>query len=74
MKHKVVELSMVTDETLEEALNHWTDQGWKLDAIHFAMREGSRRPSMAFIVFVEDEDGPLKPESDQVESGDRSLS
>jgi hypothetical protein len=50
--YKVVELSTVTDETLEEALNKMNIEGYSLDAIHFAMREGSRRPSMAFLVFI----------------------
>ena len=50
--YKVVELSTVTDETIEEKLNEMAALGWSLDAIHFAMREGSRRPSMAFLVFV----------------------
>ncbi len=49
---KVVELSTVTDESLEECLNHWSKLGYTLDAIHFAMRESSRRPTMAFVVFV----------------------
>lgn len=49
--YKVVELSTVTDEAIEETLNTWTKQGWILDGIHFAMRESSRRPSMAFVVF-----------------------
>ena len=51
--YKVVELSTVTDETIEEKLNEMAALGWSLDAMHFAMREGSRRPSMAFLVFVE---------------------
>lgn len=51
--YKVVELSTVTDETIEEKLNEMAASGWSLDAMHFAMREGSRRPSMAFLVFVE---------------------
>jgi hypothetical protein len=50
--YKVVELSTVTDETIEEALNRWTALGYTLDAIHFAMRESSRRPTMAFLVFL----------------------
>ena len=54
-RYKVVELSTVTDETLEEALNEWTSKGYTLDAIHFAMRESSRRPTMAFLVFVRPE-------------------
>ncbi|MFO0724859.1 MAG: DUF4177 domain-containing protein [Myxococcota bacterium] len=58
---KVVELATVTDETLEECLNHWTKQGFTLDAIHFAMRESSRRPTMAFVVFLRPE--PSSPAS-----------
>lgn len=54
-RYKVVELSTVTDETLEDALNTWTAKGFTLDAIHFAMRESSRRPTMAFLVFVRPE-------------------
>lgn len=50
--YKVVEVSNVTDEALEEALNTWTQQGFKLDGIHFAMRESSKRPAMAFLVFT----------------------
>ena len=51
-RYKVVELAIVTDQTLEEALNAWTEQGWQLDSIQFAMREASKRPAMAFILFV----------------------
>ena len=49
---KVVELSSVTDLEIEEVLNQWTAQGWTLDSIQFAMRESSKRPSMAFISFT----------------------
>ena len=51
-RYKVVEVTTVTDETLEEALNTWTAEGWLLDGIHFAMRESSKRPAMAFVIFV----------------------
>lgn len=50
--YKVVELSTVTDEALEETLNTWTQKGYVLNGIHFAMKESSRRPSMAFVVFT----------------------
>lgn len=50
--YKFVELSVVTDETLEENVNEWVGKGWQLDSIHFAMRESSKRPAMAFIAFV----------------------
>lgn len=52
LKYKVVELSNVTDESLEEALNEWTAQGWQFDGIQFAMRESSKRPAMAFVLFT----------------------
>jgi hypothetical protein len=52
---KVVELSSVTDLEIEEVLNQWTAQGWTLDSIQFAMRESSKRPSMAFISFTRDD-------------------
>ena len=51
-EYKVIESATVTDNNLEEILNHWTSQGWTLDGMHFAMREASKRPSMAFILFT----------------------
>jgi len=50
--YKVIETSDVTDSALEQILNEWTAAGWKLESMHFAMRESSRRPSMAFLLFV----------------------
>jgi hypothetical protein len=50
--YKVVELSIVTDETIQDILNTWTGQGWTFDSLHFAMGTGSKRPAMAFIFFV----------------------
>jgi hypothetical protein len=51
-QYKVVELSTVTDETIERAVNHWVGQGWQFDQIQFVVRDASRRPSMAFVFFV----------------------
>ena len=51
-QYKVVELSTVSEETIEEALNEWTRKGWQFDALQFAMRESSKRPAMAFLVFT----------------------
>jgi hypothetical protein len=51
-KHKVVELSMVSDEEIEAALNEWTAKGWTFDSMQFAMRDSSKRPAMAFITFI----------------------
>lgn len=53
---KVVELSSVTDSDIEHVLNEWTAKGWTLDNIQFAMRESSKRPSMAFVSFTREEE------------------
>ena len=55
LQYKVVELCTVSEETIEESLNHWTGQGWRFDTLQFAMRESSRRPAMAFVVFTREE-------------------
>jgi hypothetical protein len=52
IRYKVVETSDVTDLELERVLNETTLQGWKLDTIQFAMRDSSKRPAMAFLVFT----------------------
>ncbi len=52
MEYKVVETSLVTDEALEEILNTWTRAGWHYESIQFAMREASKRPAMAFVLFT----------------------
>jgi hypothetical protein len=52
VRYKFVELSTVTDETLEHAVNHWVGQGWQLDGIRFVLTEHSRRPVMAFVSFT----------------------
>ena len=55
--YKVLEVGTVTDEALEEVLNEWTAKGWRFDGMQFAMRESSRRPSMAFVLFTREEPG-----------------
>ncbi len=55
--YKVVELSTVSDLEIETALNERTAEGWQFDSMHFAMRESSKRPAMAFITFTRDEEG-----------------
>lgn len=52
MAYKVIETGDVTEESLENLMNEWTRQGWRFESVHFAMRESSRRPSMAFLFFV----------------------
>lgn len=56
LQYKVVELGDVTDETIEEALNSLTVQGWRFDTLQFAMRDSSRRPAMAFVIFTKEVD------------------
>ncbi len=51
-EYKVVEATTVTDEALERILNEWTAQGWHFDGMQFAMRDSSKRPAMAFVVFT----------------------
>lgn len=63
IRYKFVELSIVTDETLEQAVNEQVAVGWQLDGIHFVTTDASRRPAMAFIAFVGDaisEDDPAE--------------
>ncbi len=52
IEYKVVELSTVTDEDIEAAINTWVREGWAYDGMTFAMRDSSKRPSMAFIIFT----------------------
>ena len=52
LEYTFVELSIVTDETIEEAVNAWVARGWIFDGIRFVATEASRRPQMAFISFT----------------------
>jgi hypothetical protein len=61
LTYKVIELATVTEETIEETINEWTAKGWCFNGMQFAMRESSRRPSMAFVLFTR-EDGGSKHE------------
>ena len=51
-QYKVVETPTVTDEELEKILNDWTREGWHYDGMQFAMRDSSKRPAMAFVLFT----------------------
>ena len=51
-QYKFVELSVVTDETIEACVNEWVGRGWQLDGIRFVMTDHSKRPSMAFVSFI----------------------
>ncbi len=62
LEYKFVELSIVTDETIEEAVNAWVGRGWTLEGIRFVTSEASRRPQMAFVSFTRDKsDKPVTP-------------
>jgi hypothetical protein len=52
LQYKVVELSTVDEGTLEETVNSWVPRGWAVESVHFAMRESSKRPAMAFLFFT----------------------
>ena len=51
--YHVVETSTVTDENLEVIINEEVEDGWAFGGIQFAMREASKRPSMAFLIFTQ---------------------
>ncbi len=55
LRYKVVELGTVTDEEIQRVLNQWCAEGWTFETIHFAMRESSKRPSMAFLSFTRED-------------------
>jgi hypothetical protein len=60
--YKVIEIGTVTEDAIEEVLNDWSFRGWNFDGLQFAMRESSKRPSMAFALFTREET------NDEVES------
>ncbi len=57
VEYKVVETSRVTDDELERIINEYVGKGWLFNSIHFAIREASRRPSMAFLMFTKEREG-----------------
>jgi len=59
LQYKFVELSIVTDETLETCVNEWVAKGWTLEGIRFVMTEHSKRPAMAFVSFIRDTDSTV---------------
>ena len=60
IEYKVVETSSVTDDEVERIVNEWVGKGWSFDGIHFVVRDASRRPSMAFIMFTKEKEGRRK--------------
>ena len=57
---KIVESSSVTDDALEGIVNEFTGAGWTFEGIQFAMRESSKRPAMAFVIFTRAEAAPVE--------------
>jgi hypothetical protein len=57
LRYKFVELTAVTAASLEDTVNQWVGDGWQLDAIRFVTGEQAKRPKMAFVSFVRDDDG-----------------
>jgi hypothetical protein len=57
-QYKVVETQTVTDDVLERLLNDTVAKGWTFDGMQFAMRESSKRPAMAFLIFTRVEERP----------------
>lgn len=53
-EYRVVETQVVTDEALTRILNEETRKGWVFDGMTFVPNEASKRPKMAFIIFVRD--------------------
>ncbi len=60
IQYKIVETSTVTDEELERIVNEQVETGWAFEGFQFAMRESSKRPAMAFVIFTREleEEGP----------------
>ncbi len=55
LRYKVRELSTVTAELIEETINDEVGKGWHYDGMQFAMRDASKRPAMAFVIFTREE-------------------
>jgi len=59
LKYRIVETSTVTDTELERIVNEVSAGGWVFEGFQFVVKESSRRPSMAFVMFSREveEDG-----------------
>ena len=55
-EYRVVETQVVTDETLTRILNEETKKGWVFDGLTFVPNDASKRPKMAFVIFVRESD------------------
>ncbi|OGQ13803.1 MAG: DUF4177 domain-containing protein [Deltaproteobacteria bacterium RBG_16_71_12] len=59
-EYRVVETQTVTDESLTRILNEETTKGWVFDGMTFVPNEASKRPRMAFVIFVRERDGEAR--------------
>lgn len=59
--YKVVEITAVTEDALEAVINSWVGKGWHFEGMQFAMRESSKRPAMAFVLFTRTADAEDVP-------------
>jgi hypothetical protein len=55
-EYRVVETSVVTDESLSHIINSETRAGWSYDGMSFVPNEASKRPRMAFVLFTRNRD------------------
>jgi hypothetical protein len=60
-QYKFVEVSPVSEATLEAAVNEWVGRGWQLEGIRFVTAEGAPRPQLAYVSFVTPESPPGPP-------------
>jgi len=52
LSYRVTELTEVSDQSIEEALNKGVRDGYRFESIHFVVQQGNRRPTMSFIFFT----------------------
>jgi tRNA1(Val) A37 N6-methylase TrmN6 len=52
LRYKFIELSIVTEQTIEDVVNDWVGRGWQLEGIRFVTSEHTKRPVMAFVSFI----------------------
>ena len=68
-----MEISSVTDESLEGIVNELAGAGWTFEGIQFAMRESSKRPAMAFVLFTRAEQAAEEVDPAGPAAGDREV-
>lgn len=73
LQYKVVELSTVDERSLERTVNEWSAKGWTLDGVQFAMRESSKRPSMAFVFFTREGVAVVEQETERTDDARERL-